>query len=56
MEESTGVKGFTFPFVFFGKHYGDTEFMYLGPIGNRRNFRHGSVYPGGVLSHGKLCF
>ena len=56
MEESTGVKGVTFPFVAFacfGKHYGDIGFVLFGPMGNRRNFRHASVYPRGVLSHAK---
>ena len=53
MEESTGVTGVTFPFAFFGKHYGDIGFVLFGPMGNRRNFRHASVYPRGVLSHAK---
>ena len=53
MEESTGVKGVTFTFAFCGKHYGDIGFVFFGPMGNRRNFRHASVYPRGVLPHAK---
>ena len=48
-----GVKGLHSHLHFLEKHYGDIGFVLCGPMGNRRNFRHASVYPRGVLSHAK---